>query len=275
MPQDFPMIIFPHCKINIGLQVISRREDGFHDIATVFYPLPLTDVLEIITANKISFHATGIGIPGDEAGNLCLKAYHLLQKDFPDLPPVSIHLHKAIPIGAGLGGGSSDAAFTLRLLNEKYHLDLSEVQLSDYAIRLGSDCAFFLQDKPCYATGRGNELSLFTHGELSGYQLVVVCPDIHVDTAWAYNKIAAKTPSRSLPDLVSQPVANWRDVVINDFETPVFEVHPILAGIKEALYTRGAYYASMSGSGSAIFGIFPKDKRVNDLAFENAKLFFL
>lgn len=270
------MIIFPHCKINIGLQILQKRSDGFHDIATVFYPIPFTDVLEVISAEDTSFHATGNPIPGEKKDNLCLKAYHLLKKDFPHrLPPVSIHLHKIIPAGAGLGGGSSDAAFMLRVLNEKYHLKLTQVQLLHYANQLGSDCAFFLQDKPCYATGRGNELFPLTKEDLRQYHFVLVCPDIHINTAWAYSKVIPHIPHRSVLDLVREPLETWEETVANDFERPVFETYPSLKKIKETLYKEGAVYASLSGSGATVYGIFRKEViKQKAFSFENARVFY-
>lgn len=270
------MIIFPACKINIGLQVIARREDGFHEIATVFYPLPLSDVLEVVTSEEknTTFHLSGDPVPGSQDDNLCLKAYRMLKNDFAALPQVHIYLHKGIPIGAGLGGGSSDAAAMLKLLNAKYGLGLSPDRLANYAARLGSDCAFFLQDRPCYATGRGEELYPFTQEDLGDYHFILVCPEVHISTAWAYGKVVAKHPVRSLLDLVREPVVNWKGKVINDFEKPVFDAYPELAKIRDALYRQGALYASLSGSGAALFGIFPKEGwRVDEEAFGTAKVF--
>lgn len=270
------MIIFPPSKINIGLQVISRRGDGFHEIATVFYPLPLSDVLEVVTAgeNKTSFYPSGITVPGAEADNLCVKAYHLLKKDFPQLPDVNIYLHKVIPTGAGLGGGSSDAAAMLKLLTAKYRLDIPAGRLAAYAALLGSDCAFFLQDRPCYATGRGEELYPFTQEDLGAYHFTVVCPDVHIDTAWAYQNVLPRTPARSLLDFVREPVETWRGKVVNDFEKPVFDAHPELARIKEALYRQGALYASLSGSGASLYGIFPRGAgQPPDFSFPDAAIF--
>lgn len=269
------MITFPHCKINIGLQILQKRPDGFHDIATVFYPVPLKDVLEVVSSEETSFHVTGSSIPGDEKDNLCLKAYHLLKKDFHKLPPAGIYLHKVIPIGAGLGGGSSDAAFTLKILNEKYNLKLSPGQLLKYANQLGSDCAFFLQDKPCYATGKGNELYPLTQEDLGQYHFVLVCPDIHINTAWAYSKVIPGIPHRSVLDLVREPLDTWDGTVINDFEHPVFETYPQLKRIKERLYKEGALYASLSGSGATVYGIFRKEAaKQKALSFENARIFY-
>lgn len=267
------MIVFAPCKINIGLQILSRRSDGFHNISSIFYPLPLHDVLEIITAPSLSFHPSGIAIPGDPEDNLCLKAWHLLKKDFADLPPVEVYLYKNIPVGAGLGGGSSDAASMLKLLNIKYRLHITSEKLIEYAAKLGSDCAFFLQDYPCYVTGRGDELLALKQADLRSYHFLLVCPDIHVNTAEAYGKIKSFIPARSVLDLVREPVATWKDKVINDFEKPIFDLHPGLASIKKKMYEQGALFASMSGSGSSIFGIFEKEPEKKPFMAEGTRVF--
>ncbi|WP_106531104.1 4-(cytidine 5'-diphospho)-2-C-methyl-D-erythritol kinase [Chitinophaga niastensis] len=253
------MIVFPNCKINLGLHVTNRRADGFHDLETVFYPLSVNDALEVISPGTLQFGSSGIAVPGNAHDNLCLKAFHLLQKDFPTLPRVNIHLHKHIPIGAGLGGGSADAAFMLQLLNNKSQLGLSEAQLIDYAAQLGSDCPFFIANKPCYATGRGEVLEPITL-DLSGYSFLLVHPGIHVSTSWAFKQLTPQLPAYALREKIQLPVAAWKGVISNDFEEPVFQAHPVLAGIKEKMYMGGAVYATMSGSGSAVVGIFPKNK---------------
>lgn len=253
------MIIFPNCKINLGLHILRRRPDGFHDLETVFYPLPLRDALEVVSDDNLQFGSSGIPVPGDEQDNLCLKAWHLLKADFPDLPPVKIHLHKHIPIGAGLGGGSADAAFMLRLLNDKFRLEISDEQLIAYAARLGSDCAFFIRNKPCYATGRGEVLEPLEL-DLSQYSWLLVYPGIHVNTGWAFGQITPRVPEQKLQQSILQPVEEWKNRICNDFEAPVFRAHPVLMEIKVQLYEAGALYATMSGSGSAMVGIFPKDK---------------
>ncbi|WP_236652762.1 4-(cytidine 5'-diphospho)-2-C-methyl-D-erythritol kinase [Chitinophaga vietnamensis] len=253
------MIVFPNCKINLGLYVTGRRADGFHDLETVFYPLPVNDALEVLPAPALQFSSSGIAVPGDAADNLCLRAFHLLQQDFPDLQPVQIHLHKHIPIGAGLGGGSADAAFMLQLLNNKFQLGLDEQQLIAYAAQLGSDCAFFIPNKPCYATGRGEVLEPIAL-DLSGYSFLLVYPGIHVNTAWAFRQMTPQMPAHPLKEMIQLPVADWKEVVKNDFEAPVFSAHPVLGSIKEKMYEGGAIYAAMSGSGSAVVGIFPKNK---------------
>ncbi len=255
------MLVFPNCKINLGLQVLQKRSDGYHDIASIFYPLPLRDALEIVPQQPTTFpviYHYGLPINGNDADNLCIKAWQLLKKDFPDLPPVQIHLLKNIPMGAGLGGGSADGAFMLQLLNNKYHLQLSTEQLMAYALQLGSDCPFFIINQPAYATGRG-EILTPVQLTLAGYQLVLVNPGMHINTGWAFSQLAIRgllTKKPALLEVVVQPPAQWKHQLINDFEQPVFAAHPTLNTIKENLYSMGAVYASMSGSGSTIFGIF-------------------
>jgi 4-diphosphocytidyl-2-C-methyl-D-erythritol kinase len=251
------MLVFPNCKINLGLHIVGKREDGFHNLETVFYPVPFKDALEIIpsTNTDIEFTATGLAVDGNAADNLCVKAYHLLKQDFPEVPSVKIHLHKAIPLGAGLGGGSADAAFMLKLLNEKFHLNLSTDQLINYALQLGSDCPFFIINKPCFATGRGEVLEETTL-ELSAYKIVLINPRIHVSTGWAFSNITPALPIKSIKEIIQQPIYTWKDELKNDFETAVFTAHPAIKAIKETLYAQGAIYAAMSGSGSTVFGIF-------------------
>jgi len=250
------MVTFPPCKINLGLGVIRKREDKYHDIETCFYPIPLTDVLEVLPATTVSFEISGNAIPGDASDNLCLKAYRLLQKDF-DLPPVKIFLHKVIPSGAGLGGGSSDGAHTLRLLNEVFGLRLSAEKLKEYALQLGSDCPFFIEDRPMLGSGRGEELKPVSV-DLSGKFIVLVKPDVHVSTAEAYGGVTPAVPQMPVKDILQKRVVDWKDVLKNDFETSVFAKYPQIGAIKEKFYQHGALYASMSGSGSAVFGIFEK-----------------
>jgi 4-diphosphocytidyl-2-C-methyl-D-erythritol kinase len=265
------MIVFPGCKINLGLRILNKREDGFHNLATVFYPLPLRDALEIIRNNdpdndqavRLSF--SGNAVDGNDTENLCVKAYHLLKQDFPELPHVKIHLHKAIPMGAGLGGGSADGAFTLKLLNEKFQLRLSTEQLIAYSLQLGSDCPFFIINQPCYATGRGEILEP-VRLSLGGYQLLLVNPGIHIHTGRAFSQLNTfsfvkdghSTIKENLKDIVSRQPADWCNELVNDFEIPVFLKYPEISAIKEELYREGAVYASMSGSGSTVFGLFEK-----------------
>lgn len=255
------MIAFPNCKINLGLQVLQKRGDGYHDIASVFYPVPLRDALEIVPLpNAVipSIECYGLTINGAATDNLCIKAWQLLKKDFPSLPAVQIHLLKNIPMGAGLGGGSADGTFMLQLLNQRYQLQISHQQLLAYALQLGSDCPFFINNQPCYATGRGEVMEPVSPG-LSGYQLVIANPGIHINTGWAFSQLSINNPltkRTALKELVMQPPAQWKHQLINDFEQPVFALHPQLKAIKENLYAMGAVYASMSGSGSIVFGIF-------------------
>jgi 4-diphosphocytidyl-2-C-methyl-D-erythritol kinase len=256
------MVVFPNCKINLGLHIVRKRPDGYHDIETVFLPVPVTDVLEVVTAGgpvvaPINFRVTGLPVAGDPAGNLCLKAWGLLKADFPDLPPVQMQLHKIIPMGAGLGGGSADGAFTLTLLNRKYALGLSEDQLMAYALQLGSDCPFFIRNTLCYAEGRGEVLTPVTdHTLTGGYRLALVNPGIHVATGWAFSHITPAEPAQRLTDIIRQPVAAWKGQLTNDFEAPVMEAHPELADIRQQLYAAGAEYAAMTGTGSTVFGLF-------------------
>jgi len=251
------MVSFPPCKINLGLNILSKRPDGYHNLETCFYPIPWADILEVIPADRFGFTQTGQPVPGKAEDNLCIKAYELL-RDEHRLPPVKIHLHKIIPMGAGLGGGSSDAAHTLRLLNTVFHLQQSPAQLAGYAAQLGSDCAFFTQDQPMLGEGRGEVLSA-TPVSLQKKFIALVKPDIHVSTAEAYAGITPRQPEQSLRTLITRyPVEEWRHWIRNDFEATVFKKHPVLQSVKEKLYASGALYASMSGSGAALFGIFDK-----------------
>jgi len=252
------MLSFPNCKINLGLRILRRREDGYHDLETVFHPLAVKDVLETLRSETLSFTSTGLPIPGDAAANLCLKAWQLLKKDFPELPDVQIHLHKNIPIGAGLGGGSADGAFMLVLLNRQFRLGLEEEKLMSYAAQLGSDCPFFILNKPCLAGGRGEKLEPIGL-DLSGHRFALVNPGIHIGTAWAFSQCTPSEEGRSIREIIALPVDAWKGQLVNDFETPVFRAHPELKKIKEKLYHAGAIYASMTGSGSSFFGIFAKE----------------
>ncbi|MEP7258511.1 MAG: 4-(cytidine 5'-diphospho)-2-C-methyl-D-erythritol kinase, partial [Flavitalea sp.] len=244
--------------------------DGYHDLETIFYPLPFRDALEIVLQkqpantqknieddNGCQFFSTGLDIPGASQNNLCVKAWNLLKKDFPSLPPIDMHLHKAIPIGAGLGGGSSDGAFALLLVNRQFNLGLSDEKLADLALQLGSDCPFFILNKPCLATGRGEFLTRISL-DLSGYFVVLVTPGIHISTGWAFSQIHPSAGERSLEEITALPVEKWKEALTNDFEQPIFGIHPQLAAIKKELYSMGALYACMSGTGSAIAGIFAR-----------------
>jgi 4-diphosphocytidyl-2-C-methyl-D-erythritol kinase len=255
------VVLFPNCKINLGLNIVRKRTDGYHDLETVFYPVALKDALEIIRAEETKFETTGFPVSGSTDDNLCIKAYNLLKKDFPGLPPVRIHLHKAIPMGAGLGGGSADGAFMLKMLDKKFNLDLSEEQLIKYALQLGSDCPFFIINKPSFATGRG-EMMTPVELDLSMYSLVLINPGIHVSTKEAFSKLTPTVPSKSIKEIIHQPISSWKDELVNDFEETVFQLHPAIKEIKESLYKKGALYASMTGTGSTVFGFFEKDKEV-------------
>ena len=270
MNQSSPrMIQFPNCKINLGLSILAKRADGYHELETVFYPIAVSDALEILPAANLTMTQSGIAVPGDPAQNLCLKAYHLLKKDFPQLPPVQMHLHKNIPMGAGLGGGSSDGTAALIMLNQQFDLGLNEQQLIDYASQLGSDCPFFVYNKACHASGRGEILTPINL-DLSNYQFLLVHPGVHIATAWAFQQLNPNTKSESIRSIIEKPITDWKNTLINDFETPVFKAEPTLSVIKDQLYQLGAIYASMSGSGSSLFGIFPKDHFNNTPSIEHA-----
>lgn len=251
------MVSFPNAKINIGLNITERRSDGYHNLETVFYPVKIKDILEVVPANTMQFQSSGIPVPGNGADNLCLKTYDLIRQDHL-LPPVHIYLHKLIPIGAGLGGGSADAAFFIRLLNDVFALNLSRTQMIEYAKRLGADCAFFIDNQPAFATGVGDILEVIDL-DLSAYEIVLVKPDIFVSTADAFQGVIPAVPARPLKACINLPVEAWKEVVKNDFEKSVFKKYPEIELVKNELYNRGAIYASMSGSGSSVYGIF-KDK---------------
>jgi 4-diphosphocytidyl-2-C-methyl-D-erythritol kinase len=252
------MVSFPPCKINLGLNVTGKRSDGFHDISTCFYPVPWTDVLEIVPADNFSFSTGGVKIPGSSADNLCVRAYSLLKKDF-ELKPVAIYLLKIVPVGAGLGGGSADGVFTLKILNDLFRLDLPSAKFRDYAAQLGSDCSFFIDNKPMIGTGKGEILSEVAFS-LNGRYLVIVKPEVHISTSEAFAGITPREPDTDLKTVLErEPITKWRDLVTNDFEHQLFQRFPIIEAIKQKLYAYGAVFASMSGSGSAVFGIFDQE----------------
>jgi 4-diphosphocytidyl-2-C-methyl-D-erythritol kinase len=248
------MLVFPNAKINIGLRITEKRADGFHNLQSCFYPVGWTDALEIIPASEFSFSSSGMPIPGDSSRNLCVKAYDLLKADH-GLPPVQMHLHKNVPIGAGLGGGSADAAFALKMLNDRFKLALTTDQLEAYARQLGSDCAFFVQNQPMYCVEKGDIFEAIDV-DLTGYYITLIYPNLAVSTAEAYAGVQPRQPNESLRNQLTQPIAYWRETVHNDFEDSLFPRYPILRKIKEQLYDLGAIYASMSGSGSTVYGIF-------------------
>jgi 4-diphosphocytidyl-2-C-methyl-D-erythritol kinase len=256
------MIQFPNCKINLGLNIVGKRADGFHNIETVFYPVPLCDALEINPASDgvFQFSSSGLTIPGKMETNLCIKAFNLLHKEFK-LPDVKMHLHKTIPMGSGLGGGSSNGAFTLRMLNNLFSLNLDSDRLKKYASRSGSDCAFFIENLPVFASGRGDQFEPVSL-DLSGLFLVIVIPDIHVVTSDAYKWVVPAIPEQSLKEMVGLPITAWKEKIVNDFEKPVIAKYPVIGEIKQKLYDSGAIYASMSGSGSAVYGLFEETPKI-------------
>ena len=263
------MIVFPCAKINLGLNIVSKREDGYHNLETVFYPIPLYDALEIKYMDEkfpsdtaCDLKVTGNVVDCDEQKNLVVKAYHILAADY-QLQRIHTHLYKHIPSQAGLGGGSSDAAFMIRLLDERFRLNIGNPEMERYAARLGADCAFFIEAEPAYAEGIGDVLMPADgpDGNLQGYYLCVVKPNVAVSTKEAYSAITPKKPAKNCRDIVRQPIETWKEELVNDFEEPIFKMHPELAAIKLKLYDQGAAYASMSGSGSALYGIFKEEPK--------------
>jgi 4-diphosphocytidyl-2-C-methyl-D-erythritol kinase len=255
------MIVFPNAKINLGLHITGKRNDGFHNLETIFYPIPWKDALEIIPSQDsidVQFSQSGLTIDGSTSNNLCVKAYHLVKKKYPQLPPIQLHLLKQIPMGAGLGGGSADAAFTLNLLNKKFDLEIPNQLLEEMALELGSDCPFFLLNQPALATGRGEQL-IPLKSKLNGLHLLLIYPGIHVSTAWAFQSLTLTNNRTRLDSIYELPIETWQEQLTNDFETPVFVKYPIIGSLKNQLIEAGAIYASMSGSGSSVFGIFEKE----------------
>lgn len=255
------MISYPSAKINLGLNILRKREDGFHDIESVFYPIPWNDILEVVPEKsgngKVTFTSSGIDIPSGGSENLCEKVYHLICQKF-EIPSVKIHLHKQIPIGAGLGGGSADAAQTAVMLNEMFSLGLSDDELEVIVSKVGSDCPFFIKNKPAFVTGRGEKLDEFEL-DLSGTWMVLVNPNIHIGTAEAYAGISPELPEFSLKKELMNEVSQWKNRVKNDFETSIFKNHPVVKDLKTTLYENGAEYAAMTGSGSTVFGLFSEE----------------
>lgn len=253
------MITFPNAKINLGLNIVEKRPDGYHNLETIFYPINLQDALEVTRREnndkEYTLHISGSPLEGEPEDNLVVKAYKLLKKDYPGLLPVDIHMYKHIPAGAGLGGGSSDSACMIKLLNDKFSLGLSTERMEEYAVKLGADCSFFIRNKPVFATGIGN---LFEPVELSlkGYHIILIKPDIFVSTRDAFAEIKPVRPAVSLKEIVKQPMETWKNSMKNDFEDSVFKKFPEIAAIKDELYDLGAVYAAMSGSGSSVYGIF-------------------
>ena len=261
------MLAFANAKINLGLNITEKRPDGYHNLETVFYPVKVYDTVEITDASETSCIIAGIEVPGDAKDNICVKAYNALKKDF-DLPPQQITLLKNIPVGAGLGGGSADAAFLVKLLNDKFDLGLSIAQMEDYVKPLGADCAFFIENKPVFAYGKGDEFSELAI-DLSAHFLVLVKPPLAVSTAGAFSVLKPVVPKESLKDLIQLPVADWKEKLKNDFEGPIFDKYPEVSSIKDQLYHAGATFALMSGSGSSVFAIFDHAVSLPELEKEN------
>lgn len=259
------MITFPIAKINLGLNVVERRPDGYHNLETVFYPVPISDALELTIMNTkfpstvdCDIKVTNLEVEGDEQRNLVVRAYQLLKQDFQQMPRIHAHLWKGIPTQAGMGGGSSDCAYTIRLLNEMFTLGLSNEQMIQYAARLGADCAFFILSRPAYAEGIGELLQPISLN-LSSYYIGIVRPNIPVSTREAFSLIKPQKPAKCCREVVMQPIETWREELTNDFEQSVFTLHPEISAIKQQLYDLGAVYAAMSGSGSAVFGLFQNE----------------
>jgi 4-diphosphocytidyl-2-C-methyl-D-erythritol kinase len=248
------MVVFPNAKINLGLSITEKRKDGFHNLESCFYPVQWIDALEVLPSDTIKFTSSGTVIPGNPEDNLCIKIYHILKNDF-DLPPIHLHLHKNIPIGAGLGGGSADAAFTIKLLNSLFDLKLSDDKMESYIRPLGSDCAFFIRNKPVFAYGKGDQFSTI-NVDLSGKHIVLLYPEVHISTKEAYSGVEPKIPEHSIKDILSGDIHTWKGRLKNDFEKSIFEKYPALLSLKNDLYKHGAVYASMSGSGSCLYGIY-------------------
>ncbi|HSF52717.1 MAG TPA: 4-(cytidine 5'-diphospho)-2-C-methyl-D-erythritol kinase [Algoriphagus sp.] len=262
------MISFPNAKINLGLHIIGKRKDGFHEIETCMVPIPLFDALEMILDKKPNWNSTGLDIPGDPKDNLILKAEKLLRKDFPGIPNLNIHLHKNIPMGAGLGGGSADGAFALKLMNNLFDLHLDDFFLEEYAEKLGSDCPFFIENTPKIARGRGEILEPIELS-LKGTYLILINPGIHVGTKEAYAGVTPSLPKVKLEEVLKDR-SRWKTELVNDFEPSIFKNHPVIAEIKSKLYEAGAFYAAMSGSGSSVFGLFdlqPSNFQLKDRYF--------
>lgn len=253
------MIAFPNVKINLGLNILSKRQDGYHNLQSIFYPVGWCDILEIVKSDSFHFELSGLKIPGDLNNNLVLKAYNLLKSDY-NVGPVSIWLHKVVPTGAGLGGGSSNGVSCLKLLNEIFELRLTTEQLKGYALQLGSDCSFFVDNVPCHVSGRG-EILQKVDLNLAVFWIKIVHPGIHISTKEAFAQIS---PNKTITDLLSINYTNileFKNQFINDFEQSIFPNHPEISKIKESLLSEGAFYASMSGSGSAVYGLFQDEPK--------------
>lgn len=252
------MICFPNGKINLGLRITEKRSDAYHNLDTVFVPLAIHDALEFQEATETSFFLSGDPVPGNPNDNFVLMALNLMREKYPRIPPQTIHLLKHIPNGAGMGGGSSDASFMIRALNETYSLNMNVEDMKKLALEIGSDCPFFIENKPCYGQSRGEVLTPLNL-DLSEWEILVIKPGIHIPTSWAFQQIQVKIPEQSCREIVSLPVSSWKNLLLNDFETPIFKHYPVIATLKDLLYDFGAVYASMSGSGSSLYGLFHSD----------------
>ncbi len=258
------MIVFPNAKINLGLNITEKRPDGYHNLETVFYPVHIEDALEVVplkdSDKELELQVFGTPIAGNPEDNLVVKAYRLLKDRF-NLPAISIYLQKHIPSGAGMGGGSADGAFMLKLLNDKFSLELSKEELEAIASRLGADCPFFIKNEPTFATGTGNIFSPINIS-LKGLYILIIKPEIFVSTREAFSLITPAYPSKRITEIIQRPVEEWKNNLVNDFEKSVFAQYPEIGNAKDKLYKAGAIYASMSGSGSSLYGIFnaPVDK---------------
>ncbi|MCP9753842.1 4-(cytidine 5'-diphospho)-2-C-methyl-D-erythritol kinase [Lacihabitans sp. CCS-44] len=263
------MVSFPNAKINLGLNIIEKRTDGYHNIESVFYPVAWCDALEIIKSDSFSFHSSGLKIPGNQENNLIVRAHTLLQNEgFLKGSQVNIHLHKVLPMGAGIGGGSADGAFALKMFNEIFELNLSSNRLENLAESLGSDCPFFIENKPKFCFGKGAEFEELAFS-LKGKKVVLINPQIHISTAEAYAGVKPQKPEISVKDILSEPITVWKNFLKNDFEEKIIENHPKIGEIKANLYEKGALYASMTGSGSTVFGIFDESIDLINTDFED------
>jgi 4-diphosphocytidyl-2-C-methyl-D-erythritol kinase len=251
------MVVFPPAKINLGLHVLRKRKDGYHDIDTCFYPVSLTDVLEAVPSESFQYRQTGMPIPGDVQENLCVRAYQLLRQKY-QIDPVEIHLHKIIPMGAGLGGGSSDGAHMLKILDTVFDLNLGSSRLKEYSAKLGSDCPFFIDSIPALGSGTGTDLAK-TDLSLKGTHIQIIHPGVHVSTAQAYGSLEPRTDRQPVDEILRKPISQWKGVLINDFCQYIYDQYPVLADIEDELYANGAVYASMTGSGSAVYGLFESE----------------
>ncbi|MGZ2370877.1 4-(cytidine 5'-diphospho)-2-C-methyl-D-erythritol kinase [Ancylomarina sp. YFZ004] len=257
------MLTYSNAKINIGLNIVEKRSDGFHNIETVFFPINMRDAIEIADSkgnSPYTFSASGIPINIEAKDNIVVKAYELIKAKY-NFPAQDIHLHKKIPFGAGLGGGSANAAYMIKLLNQKFKLGMSIEEMEDEVKKLGSDCAFFIKNEPAFAVEKGDKLSSIDL-DLSGYHILLIKPDVHISTPEAYANIKAQKQEISLEELIKQPIETWKSSIKNDFENSIFPKHSLLAIIKEELYEEGAIYAAMSGSGSSMFGLFKNEPNI-------------